>query len=70
MCRLNHKNLGQPTFLQFSAVPHPPIRPSASRGPAADFCARLAVELTRFFPPVSSPLAVAYSSGFASMFGM
>ena len=30
VCVLNHKDLGTPTFLQFTAVPHPPIRPSES----------------------------------------
>ena len=34
VCRLNHAALSKPTFLQFSAVPHPPIRPSES-GPRA-----------------------------------
>jgi serine/threonine-protein phosphatase 5 len=29
VCRLTHGALARPTFLQFTAVPHPPIRPSA-----------------------------------------
>lgn len=32
VCVLNHKDLGTPTFLQFTAVPHPPIRPSECGG--------------------------------------
>ena len=38
VCRLSRDTLGKPTFLVFSHVPHPPIRPMAySSGMASLF---------------------------------
>ncbi len=54
VCVLNHKDLGTPTFLQFTAVPHPPIRPSES--PPRDFPPFALFALFISFSPSHSPI--------------
>ena len=48
VCRLSLGALARPTFLQFSCVPHPPIRPSACARAAR---ARGALRTLHFRPP-------------------